>query len=155
MINKLPRSKNSQRGFTLLEVLVALTILAVALLALASLQGTAIHANSVANRHTVHSMLMQQTVEDIASYADTDGIFSSAVSGATYSIPGALDPAITTSSLNVASAGTYSASYSIDPSPTISGVTQTTLAQITAFITYNPDGPNKRTEKYVTLKLVR
>lgn len=58
------RSDRSGRGgFTLIEVLVALTILAVGLLALALLQTTAIKGNAVASKSTIATQLGQDQLE--------------------------------------------------------------------------------------------
>jgi type IV pilus assembly protein PilV len=153
------RAKNSRGGFTLLEVLIAITLMAISLLALAAMQGVAINANAVAYRHTVQSMLTQQTIEDISSYAYDDGVFTSPVvlSNMTYSMPGLLDPGVATSSLQIASAGTYSASYQVEPPSTfmISGLTQTTLARITVRMTFNPGSANQKQISYSTLRLVK
>jgi prepilin-type N-terminal cleavage/methylation domain-containing protein len=52
-----------QDGFTLIEVLVALTILAVGLLALALMQTTAIKANALSSKSTVATQLAQDRLE--------------------------------------------------------------------------------------------
>ncbi len=145
MLNTLRCSNKEQGGFTLLELLIALTILAIGLLALAAMQGVAINSNSVANKQTVHSMLAQQAVEDIASYAYSDGIFSSTVSGATYS------------TMVVTGAGTYNATYAVNLAPVITdnlatSATQTTLASIKVTVTHNASGNSK---SYTVLKLVK
>ena len=52
-----------QDGFTLIEVMVALTILAVGLLALALMQTTAIKANALSSHSTVATQLAQDRLE--------------------------------------------------------------------------------------------
>ena len=52
-----------QDGFTLIEVLVAITILAVGLLALALMQTTAIKANALSSKSTVATQLAQDRLE--------------------------------------------------------------------------------------------
>ena len=55
--------RRRNQGFTLVEVLIALTILAVGLLALALLQTTAIKGNSLASKSTVATQLAQDQME--------------------------------------------------------------------------------------------
>ncbi|NNG45628.1 MAG: prepilin-type N-terminal cleavage/methylation domain-containing protein, partial [Deltaproteobacteria bacterium] len=58
------RSKiRKQDGFSLIEAMVALTILAVGLLALALLQTTAIKGNALAAKSTVATQLSQDQLE--------------------------------------------------------------------------------------------
>ena len=52
-----------QDGFTLIEVLVAITILAVGLLALALMQTTAIKANALSSKSTMATQLAQDRLE--------------------------------------------------------------------------------------------
>lgn len=61
------RAKND--GFSLIEVLVSLTILAVGLLALALLQTTAIKGNEIANKSTVATELSQDMLEQLRRVA--------------------------------------------------------------------------------------
>ncbi|MCJ7663966.1 MAG: type IV pilus modification protein PilV [Desulfobacterales bacterium] len=59
------RRLRDQRGFTLLEVMIALVILAVGLLGLASLQIMAIKGNSYGQQMTVASTLAQNQLEQL------------------------------------------------------------------------------------------
>ena len=67
-------------GFSLIEILVALTILAVGLLALALLQVTAIKGNAVAAKWTVATGHAQDRLERFR-HVDWDNIVSSASGG--------------------------------------------------------------------------
>lgn len=58
-------STNREGGFSLIEVLVAITILAVGLLALALLQTTAIKGNALASKSTIATQLAQDLLEQL------------------------------------------------------------------------------------------
>ncbi len=58
-------SGNREGGFSLIEVLVAITILAVGLLALALLQTTAIKGNALASKSTIATQLAQDLLEQL------------------------------------------------------------------------------------------
>lgn len=59
----------SARGFTLLEILIALLILATGLLALAKFQGTLMQDNALAKQRTEATMFAQQKIEVLRSYS--------------------------------------------------------------------------------------
>jgi len=65
------------KGFTLIEVLMAMTILSVGILAVASLQISAVHNNGMGNLLTQATMLAQEKMESLKSTDDiaalTDG----------------------------------------------------------------------------------
>jgi type IV pilus assembly protein PilV len=65
----------NQKGFTLVELLVALTIFAVGLLAIAGMQLTALHENSTAFTRDVSGTLAQGIMEEILSRDGGDSIF--------------------------------------------------------------------------------
>lgn len=74
-----PRLRRND-GFSLIEVLVALTILAVGLLALALFQVTAIRGNAIASKWTVATQLSQERL-DRFRHLPWDNIVSSPASG--------------------------------------------------------------------------
>ncbi len=57
------RSLGTQKGFTLLEILVALTVLSIGLLGMAGLTTTIIHGNSLSNNVTTATTLGQDRME--------------------------------------------------------------------------------------------
>lgn len=74
--------RKKEKGFSLIEVMVSLTILAVGLLALALLQTTAIKGNSLAAKSTVATQLAQDQMEQFRHTAWT-AIASSPTAGYT------------------------------------------------------------------------
>jgi type IV pilus assembly protein PilV len=64
------KRKTRERGFTLLEVLIAISIFSVGVLAVAAMQGTATRGNRLGNELTQATVLAQQQIEVLKS-ADT------------------------------------------------------------------------------------
>jgi len=56
---------SNEKGFTLIEVLIAMLVLAIGLLSLATLAGTVIRGNSFSNKMTTATTLAQERLEDI------------------------------------------------------------------------------------------
>lgn len=110
----------SQQGFSLVELLVAISILSIALLAVAGMQVVALNANSLANGLTVASSLAQAAMEDIMSWDPNGGAFNASVSNVSYD----LDPKTAATSLTISGAGTFSATYSINTATPGSGVVE-------------------------------
>ena len=133
--------KTNQHGFTLLEVLVSLAILAVGLLAAASMQGLAMNSNHVANRISVADMLGQLVLEDLHSRKITDPILTTATpaAGALYQLtpaaPLAVPPVAASNLRTIAGAGVFRAQYFITPN-TVNGVAQTGTTEIRVVISY-------------------
>ncbi len=61
------RSDSSQRGFTLIETLIAMVILIVGLVGVSHLMMMAINSNNIANRGTVATTLASQQMEQLMS----------------------------------------------------------------------------------------
>jgi type IV pilus assembly protein PilV len=74
-----------QQGFTLLEMLIAITLMAIGVLAVLGMQTVAMNSNSIANQLTVGSSLCQEVLEDVLSWDSTNAVFSS---GAQYDYAG-------------------------------------------------------------------
>jgi len=65
---------NGQSGFTLIEVMIAMVVLAVGLLALGTMQIVSIRANAFSSEMTYSTMLAQQQLETLKnlSFSDAD-----------------------------------------------------------------------------------
>lgn len=104
----------SNRGFTLVEVMVALTIFAIALLGLAGMQVTAIQGGATSQRVTSAVALADGIVANIQAREAGDALFDSAVSSAA-EWPEAL------------AVDGYTASYTVAVDTPVTGVAQLTV----------------------------
>lgn len=104
------RGKKGEQGFTLVEVLIAMTILAIGLLAIADMQVTAMSARTFSHNISTVDSLASGVLEDIMSWSPDDARL--ATSG-TYdwdfdqTTKGVVDP------VTIGGAGTYTATYTI------------------------------------------
>lgn len=101
-----------QRGFSLAEVLVALTIFAVGLLAIAGMQLTAIKANSKASISTASSMVAYGVLEEILSRPGTGAPFQSTSVNAPFDMDAATPGDQPSREIG---GSLYSAVYSVEP----------------------------------------
>lgn len=92
--------EKKQAGFTLVELMVAVVILAIGLLGLVQLQVTAIKTNSQSMTSTASKALAQKTVEEFAALSADDPVFTDGQTGTwgTYTTQGG---------------GTYTVTYSV------------------------------------------
>lgn len=102
------KPKNLQSGFSLIELLVAVVILAVGLLGLAQLQLTAIKTNSQSFTSTAASVLTQRVLEQVASIPPDDPLFDGPSSG-TWSKAPIISP------VTLSGGGSYDITYVVEP----------------------------------------
>ncbi|HTP05650.1 MAG TPA: prepilin-type N-terminal cleavage/methylation domain-containing protein [Nitrospirota bacterium] len=120
---KILQRSGNQKGFTLLELLIAVSFLAMALLAVVGLQTTAIQSNSIANRLSAATSIAQQIMEDFAARPIDDPLLNSTNTNINYNfnVNTMTTPVF---SITVPNAGTYSATYSTSVNNPTSGVTR-------------------------------
>ena len=75
------RKKRREKGFTLVEVMIAIAILTFGILAVASMQTSSIYGNSVANRLTEGTSWAGNKMEELLTIPDTDAGLSSGMHG--------------------------------------------------------------------------
>jgi type IV pilus assembly protein PilV len=103
--------RNHQSGFTLLELLIAISIFAVGLLSIAGMQITAIRTNSSANTLTAGSALAAGILEEILAWpADEPPLSTNSTDNAWD-----FDPSKTSSSFTtfINGSGQYTGTYSV------------------------------------------
>lgn len=143
----MPVSKNLQSGFGMIEMLVAVVILAVGLLGLAQLQITAITANAQSDSISVANALVQKAVEDIAAMPADDAIF------AADTVPDPLWPTWGESPFTIAGAGVYEVTYYVDADyQSVTGLSQITVHVRSVNAIANVLGNQVRSMDAVTFK---
>ena len=111
------RLSGNESGFTLVEMLIAILLMTIGLLAVLTTQDVAIKANSISNRLTVATSLAQEALEDILSWQSTDPKITTNNTNVVYMWP----PNSSATSISVPGAGSYSATYTTTVGP-VSGV---------------------------------
>jgi len=120
------RSKLScESGFTLIEVLIALTVFAIGLLALAGMQITGIQGNSSAQSITAKVALADGVIDEFLAMDGGDSQLTNEVTDS---------PWPTATDVVIEGAGTCSATVTVDADPVIDGTTHTGLSMITVTV---------------------
>jgi prepilin-type N-terminal cleavage/methylation domain-containing protein len=128
MIIHIVSKDENTNGFTLLELLIAIFLLSIGLLAAATMQGVAMNANSYANRISVASMVGQLVAEDLSSLKKTDPLLNTPAVNASYDRM--FDPSVNSSTADISAisgAGSFSAKYDVVPDTPIAGTTLITI----------------------------
>ncbi|MHB1398665.1 MAG: type IV pilus modification protein PilV [Trichloromonadaceae bacterium] len=104
--------RSNQQGFTLLELLIAISIFAIGLLSIAGMQITAIRTNSSANTLTAGSALAAGILEEVLAWPAAEAPLKSNSSNNAWDF----DPSTSSSSYSkfINGSGQYTATYSVE-----------------------------------------
>lgn len=119
--------RDRQAGFSLIEVLIALTIFAIGLLSIAGMQITAIQTNSRGGTLSAATAVAEGILEDILSWDTADPVFAT-TSAAPVSWD--FDPILANlqPSIVLDGGGTYQATYTITANDPVENVSRVTVA---------------------------
>jgi len=105
--------RSTESGFTLAEVLIALTIFAIGLLALASMQVMSLRGNATSQRVTASTALAEGAMEWLQSLPPDATVFNADVTGQPVD-NGPFDP---NGKVSMEGGGTMTVTYDIDTTP--------------------------------------
>ncbi|MBE9529446.1 MAG: prepilin-type N-terminal cleavage/methylation domain-containing protein [Proteobacteria bacterium] len=111
-----------EAGFSLLELLVAISIMAIGLLAAATTLSTGIGSNRMAQRVTVETNLAYSVLDEFLAKDPSDVLFDADSTGVAYDLDTGNGAAT-----RVVNGVTYSAVYSVDADSPVPGVAEITV----------------------------
>lgn len=117
----IPKLK-SESGFSLLELMIAITILAIGLLATATMLTTGMSSNRFSYRQTVETSIANSVLDEILSMGSADVLFDATITNVAYD----LDTAGAATTRTVEGIA-YSATYSIAPNAPVVGSATVTV----------------------------
>ncbi len=108
---KVAHQSMGQHGFSLVELLVALTILTVGLFALAGMQSIATNKTGISHKISVATSLARETLDDLLARDPSDPVLNP-VAQTTATYPG---------SFSVQGAGSFTITYTVTPNTPATG----------------------------------
>lgn len=115
----------SEAGFTLLELLIAMTILAMGLIATVNMESIAMQAGGFAQRTTSAAAVARAAMDELISRPGSNAIFQTDVANAVYD----LDPQ-TAATTQTVQGVTYSATINVTTNATVNGTPIANLTQV-------------------------
>lgn len=118
---------SNQKGFTLIEILIALTIFSVGLLAIAGLQITALRQNSGSNLRTSTTALAQGVMEQVMALESDNPLFRVAGTNTANIDPNNRDGDNDTTTLKLPGAGSFTANWVVAVDTPVSRIARITV----------------------------
>ena len=110
--------QGSDSGFSLIEVLIAMAVFLIGIMAIASMQTESIRHNARSNVRSVSVSLAQGILDQILAFDEGNAVFDADNANIVWD----LAPASAATTLTVAGGGTYSASWSVDSGNPVAGL---------------------------------
>ncbi|BDV43689.1 hypothetical protein GURASL_26120 [Geotalea uraniireducens] len=119
----------NQRGFTLVELLVSVTLMVIGVFAVVSMISVSMRSDMIANGIATKTGLAREVLEDITSRSTSDSVLITTALNQNYNFytPHTLPGSSTQSQTTIQSA-TYTATYSVQINTPSSGVSQITAS---------------------------
>ncbi len=153
MMNTVSHPRTAQSGFTLIEVLIAVIVLAVGLIAMARFQATVLQGSSLARERSEAVALAEQKIEQLRNYRDLTNS-STALDYSDIAASCATGGGTTEEAVYSNSSGTGNTVYSrtcTSTAPVISGTYS--FLQVTVTVTWNRPG-GSAADTTVTLRSI-
>ncbi len=109
--------KGNEKGFTLLELLVAMSVLSIGILGVATMMATGIGTGRFAHVVAVESSIASSVLEEMMARDGNDTVFSTNVTGAIYDLD-----ASSVDTGRMVQGRRYTATYSINTNNPVTGV---------------------------------
>lgn len=125
----------NERGFTLVEMLIAFLLMTIGVITSLSMITTAMNSDTIANRLTAKAALAQQVMEELLSRKADDSDISNAAVDKVFDLNGSAPG----NDINIQGAGTFTAVYTTSPGTPIAGITQIDIKITSVFNNGRPD----------------
>ena len=123
----------NQQGFTLVELMVAVTLIAIGVFAVLGMQLAALHADTHAHQLSVSTSMAQQVLEDIMSWSDSDSRINGADGNTFKYYPDPANPANTY--ITIVGVGVLTPTYTITRGTSLNGIT-TGVTRVVVQVSY-------------------
>ena len=133
MIRKSRKGLKCQRGFTMVEVLVAMLLIVIGIFAVIGMQLAALRADSHAHQLSVATSMAQQELEDIMSWDPSDARIDVADGGPYNYFPDPANPA--NNFITIPGAGTFATTFNTLRGTSTNGIT-TGVTRVVVMVNY-------------------